>query len=130
MESIIQSPLWPFAVLLISIAAVVIMISVLRFHAFVALILVAILAGLLSPSLPLAEGQHFLVGAVEIPMTEFGNVAGKIAWVIALAAIIGTAMMESGAATRIVNALLSGFGKRNAAIALLLSGFVLSIPVL
>jgi GntP family gluconate:H+ symporter len=129
MESIIHSPSWPFAVLLISIAAVVVMISVLRFHAFVALILVAILAGLLSPSLPLAEGQHFLVGAVEIPMTEFGNVAGKIAWVIALAAIIGTAMMESGAATRIVNALLSGFGERNASIALLVSGFILSIPV-
>jgi GntP family gluconate:H+ symporter len=62
-------------------------------------------------------------------MTEFGITAGKIAWVIALAAVIGTAMMESGGAEQIVNQLLKTLGDKRAAIALIISGFVLSIPV-
>ena len=129
MESLLASPYWPFAVLLIGIAAIVFMITVLRFHPFVALILAAILVGLSSSGLPVAEGQSWVVAAIEVPMVEFGTLAGKIAWVIALAAIIGTAMMESGAAQRIVNALLKALGERFATLALLLSGFILSIPV-
>jgi GntP family gluconate:H+ symporter len=38
-------------------------------------------------------------------------------------------MMESGAAERIVNQLLKILGEKRAALALLISGFVLSIPV-
>ena len=124
-----NAPLWPFAVLLIGIAAVVFMISALRFHPFVALILAAILVGLVAPSLPLLDGEHMLKAAVELPMKEFGIMAGKIAWVIALAAVIGTAMMESGAAERIVNWLMDAMGEKRAALALMLSGFLLSIPV-
>ena len=129
MNALQSSPYWPFAVLFLGIVAVVAMISRFRFHPFVALILSAILVGLVSVNLPGSEGQHPLVTAVELPMIEFGSVAGKIAWVIALAAIIGTAMMESGAAERIVNWLLAVFGVNRAAIALMISGFVLSIPV-
>ena len=70
-----------------------------------------------------------MITAVELPMTEFGTMAGKIAWVIALAAVIGTAMMESGAAEQIVNWLLKSLGEKKAAIALIISGFILSIPV-
>lgn len=129
MSLFIHSTSWPFAVLLLAIAAVVLMISVLRFHPFVALILSAIFVGLISPSLPGMEGVYHWVKAVELPMQEFGTVAGKIAWVIALAAIIGTAMMESGAAERIVNWLINALGETQAALALLMSGFILSIPV-
>ena len=92
-----------------------------------ALILSAILVGLVSAEIP--GDQFHVVKAVEIPMLEFGNVAGKIAWVIALAAIIGTAMMQSGAAQKIVDWLISSLGENQAAFALLISGFVLSIPV-
>ena len=64
-----------------------------------------------------------------LPMREFGSIAGAIAWVIALAAIIGTAMMESGAAVKIVDSLVDTVGEKNGAIGLLLGGFILSIPV-
>ena len=129
MTALTSSPYWPFAVLLIGIVAVVVMISRLRFHPFIALMLSAILVGLISSELPgLGDKQH-LVWAVELPMQEFGIVAGKIAWVIALAAIIGTALMQSGAAQRIVNWLIASLGEKRAAVALLISGFVLSIPV-
>ncbi len=129
MSALITSPYWPFAVLFLGIVAVIVMISYLRFHPFVALILASIFVGLISADLPVTGNQHPLVTAVELPMLEFGSVAGKIAWVIALAAMIGTAMMESGAAERIVNWLLSALGESRAALALLISGFILSIPV-
>ncbi|MBT8219397.1 MAG: GntP family permease [Bacteroidia bacterium] len=129
MQELLASPYWPFAVLAVGIIAVVVMISRLRIHPFIALILTSIIVGLISVDLPVAEGMHPLVAAVELPMQEFGSVAGKITWVIALAAIIGAAMMESGAAERIVTSLLHVFGEEKASIALLLGGFILSIPV-
>lgn len=124
-----NSEYWPFAVLASSVAVVVYLITKLRFHPFVALILSAIFVGLISPALPVVAGQIPLITALELPMQEFGIVAGKIAWVIALAAIIGTAMMKSGAAEQIVNWLLKTLGVGNVALALVISGFVLSIPV-
>ncbi len=129
MGAYIHSAYWPFVVLLLSVVMVVVLITKWRFHPFVALMLSAIFVGLLSPALPAVPGQNPLVTAIELPMTEFGIMAGKIAWVIALAAVIGTAMMESGAAEQIVNRLLKVFGENRAAIALMISGFILSIPV-
>ena len=115
---------WPLAVLLIGIAAVILQIVVFRIHAFIALVLSAILVGLLS-----ASGAGELVGAVELTMLEMGGVAGKIAFVIALASILGVALTESGAAESIVVKFLSVFGQKLAPLALLLAGFVLAIPV-
>lgn len=129
MGAFINSVYWPFVVLLLSVVMVVTLITRWRFHPFVALMLSAIFVGLLSSVLPPVPGQNPLVTVIELPMTEFGIMAGKIAWVIALAAVIGTAMMESGAAEQIVNQLLKTLGEKRAASALIISGFVLSIPV-
>lgn len=128
MDALTNTPFWPFLVLLIGILSVILGITKFRFHPFVAMMVSAVIVGLISPAFEGMEGSH-LVNAVELPMIEFGKIIGKIAWVIALAAIIGTAMMESGAAIKIVNSLTGVFGERNGAIALLLSGFLLSIPV-
>ena len=129
MSSLITSPYWPFAVLIISITTVIFMISKLKIHAFIALMLSAMVAGLLTNHIPVMGDANFLIKAVEVPMIEFGNTAGKIAWVIATASIIGTAMLESGAAERMVNAILSLLGEKRAPLALLISGFILSIPI-
>lgn len=129
MEVFYRSDYWPFMVLLLSVLVVVLMISRWRFHPFIALILAAIFVGFLSIDLPGPASQHWMVTAVELPMVEFGVMAGKIAWVIALAAVIGTAMMESGAASQIVHWLLKNLGEKQAAVALIISGFILSIPV-
>ncbi|WP_114750367.1 GntP family permease [Pleomorphovibrio marinus] len=121
---------WPFLVLLLSVILVVFLITKAKFHPFIALILAAIFVGFLTPELPTTVmGEHAWVTAVELPMVEFGIVAGKIAWVIALAAVIGAAMMESGAAAKIVNVLLQTMGEKRAAFALVIAGFILSIPV-
>ena len=123
--SIMSTPYWPFLVLLTGIVVVVLLIAVLRVHAFIALMLAAIVVGLMSNTAEVST----LLQAVETPMVEFGVLAGKIGFVIALAAIIGTAMMESGAADKIVSSLINVFGESRASIALILSSFILSIPV-
>lgn len=57
-----------------------------------------------------------------------GSVVGSIGIVIALAAIIGKCLMDSGAADRIVRSFLKALGEKRASVALMRSGFVLSIP--
>jgi GntP family gluconate:H+ symporter len=49
--------------------------------------------------------------------------------VIALAAVIGEALMRSGAADRIVRSFLAVLGEKRAGTAMMSSGFVLSVPV-
>jgi GntP family gluconate:H+ symporter len=120
---------WPFLVLAIGILFIVVSIAVFRFHAFVALILAAILVGVLAEALPGAVDKNHIVTAIELSMTEFGVTAGKIAWVIGVAAIIGICLMESGAADRIVRSLVRVMGEKQAGWAMMLAAFFLSIPV-
>lgn len=127
MESAIS--FWPLIVLGIGMALVVVLITLLRLHAFLALMLSAIVVGLLSTNLPGSDGTHPFIQAVELSMVEFGGVAGQIAWVIALAAILGMALTESGAAESIVSRFLKIFPSSFAPHALLLASFILSIPV-
>lgn len=126
---------WPFVVLLISIGVIVVLITVLRVHAFFALTLAALTAGLLAGGfdpkyLPEGlKGKSPWVQAIELTATEMGNTAGKIGIVIALAAVISMCLMESGAADKVVRRFLAAFGQKRAGTAIVSSGYVLSIPI-
>jgi len=111
----------PLLILIIGVILVVGMIVVLRVNAFVSLITSAMVISLLAP------GR--IDDKIARVAREFGTVAGSIGIVIALAAIIGKCLMDSGAADRIVRAFLSLLGEKRAPAALMASGFVLSIPV-
>lgn len=133
--------LWPFAVLAICVATIIVLIAKLRVHAFLALIAAAFLAGMLTreftpaqinklPSALRADAQaNSWIAAVELTAVEFGGVAGAVAISIGLASIIGLALMESGAADKVVRRFLAVFGEKRAALALLFSTYVLSIPI-
>jgi GntP family gluconate:H+ symporter len=132
-----SSSMWPFAVLGICLAAIIIMITKLRIHAFIALLFAAFLAGILAEKLPgeygttadpSKERSHW-VQAIELSTTEFGTTAGKIAAVIAFAAIISYCLMESGAADKVVRRFLRLFGQKRAGDAIASSSYVLSIPI-
>ena len=60
---------------------------------------------------------------------ELGGMAGKIAILIAMAAIIGKCLLDSGAADRIVRTALNIVGEKRAPLAFIGSGFALGIPV-
>ncbi|HOX03552.1 MAG TPA: SLC13 family permease [Candidatus Paceibacterota bacterium] len=124
---------WPLAVLGISVGLIVFLITVLRMHAFLALILAAFTAGLLAwpGTLPPAAGgsaSHW-VRAIELTTAEFGTTAGKIGVVIALASVIGFCLLESGGADKVVRRFLAVFGQRRAGLALLASSYIISIPI-
>jgi GntP family gluconate:H+ symporter len=120
----------PLVVLVLGMAFVVVTIVVLRVHAFLALIFAAILVGILSPA-PLAPGSAIAqpILALQTTAQEFGRVAGNIGIIIVLASIIGKCLMDSGAAEAITRRFLRLLGQERASLALLGSGFVLSIPV-
>ncbi len=117
-----------FVVLAASILFIVVAIVVLKLHPFLALILAAMLVGLLSP-VSLGDGAPQAVLALELTAAGFGQTAAGIGIVIVLAAIIGQCLMDSGAADRIVSALLRWFGERRADVSLMGSGYILSVPV-
>ena len=129
----------PFYILAAGVAFVLFTIIKLRLHPFLGLTLGAILVGLLTPVLPeltLAngfwedkEGQSRFLKSINWSMSGFGTLVGKIGFVIAMAAIIGMCMLESGAADKIVRRLMATLGEKRASWAMLLSGFILSIPV-
>ncbi len=111
----------PLLILAVGVSVVLGMIIWLRVNAFIALITAAMVVSLLAP------------GEVGIRISRvaqaFGRSAGAIGIVIALAAVIGQCMMESGAADRIVRAFLKLLGEKRAPAALMGSGFVLAVPV-
>ncbi len=113
--------LHPLIILVIGMLTVILMITALKMNAFIALITSAVVVSLLAPG-DLAEKISRVAEA-------FGNTAGSIGIVIALAVVIGKCMMDSGAADRIVRAFLSVLGEKRSPTALMASGFVLSIPV-
>jgi gluconate:H+ symporter, GntP family len=111
----------PILILLVGMAVVLTAIIAFRVNAFLALIGAAIVVSLLAPGDPAAKIARVAEG--------FGRTAGSVGVVIALAAIIGNAMTESGAADRIVGGFLRALGEKHDAVALGATAFVLSLPV-
>ncbi len=111
----------PLIILAIGVMIVLGMIIVLRIHAFLALITAAIVVSLLAPG-------EFGVKISRVA-AAFGTTTGKIGIVIALAAVIGRCLIESGAADRVVRVFVRMLGEKRCAISLMTSGFVLSVPV-
>ena len=112
----------PLIVLLIAIAVVFILIIRMKINAFMALITAAMTVGLLSSTVSLGDVMPEVAGA-------FGRVCGGIGIVIALAALIGQCLMESGAADKITRVFVRALGEKNASLSMLSSGYVLSVPV-
>ena len=131
----------PILIILIGTIVVLFCIIVLKLHAVISLLLAALITGLLtSPELIFNYGIHSgfseqeAISLSQITLGKrlaiaFGNTSGKIGILIALASIIGTSLMKSGGAERIVRSLLGLFGKKNTSLALLSGSFVLAIPV-
>ena len=111
----------PLLILLVGMVVVLGLILVLRVNAFLALITAAMVVSLLAGG-PVDER----IARVAV---AFGTMAGQLGIPIAMAAIIGKCLMESGAADRIVRAFLGMLGERRAPEALASGGFVLAIPV-
>ncbi len=92
-----------------------------RLHAVVSLILVSMIAGLfsgMSPEIIAATIQKGMAGTL-----------GFVAVVVALGAMFGKVMEETGALDRIAHTLLHRFGEKNANWALTFTGFICALPL-
>jgi GntP family gluconate:H+ symporter len=123
------------------IAVVLFSIIVLRFHALISLLLAAFVTGILTSQTQLydyAVNSNMTVDAAKSFMNRsigsrlavaFGNTTGNVGIMIAFASVIGTALMKSGAAERIIRSLLTAVGKKNTSVAFITSSFTLGIPI-
>ncbi|MEO1615315.1 MAG: SLC13 family permease [Planctomycetota bacterium] len=132
---------------LVALSLAVVLVSLLwfRLHAFVTLLVAGLLVASLTPTPALeqhatsqldagkmtsSQATAFVDRSAAARLTaEFGNTAGKIGVLIALASIIGALLSESGAAAMIVQRMLALTGPKRAPEALAFSSFLIAIPV-
>ena len=88
---------------------------------FLSLLIVALLAGLAFGMQP--------VDLLKAMKTGVGSTLGDVALIICLGAILGKILELSGAASQIANTLINSFGKKNIQWAILLTGFLVGIPL-
>jgi GntP family gluconate:H+ symporter len=131
----------PLLILLAGIVVVVGGIIFFKLHPFLALLIAALTVALLTPEafthqFFMSKGMtnaealklaHKSIG--ERIATEFGNTCAKIGILIAMAAIIGKSMLDSGSAEKIVRSMLKVTGSKRAPLGFTLSSFFLTIPV-
>ncbi len=135
----------PGLILLLAIAIVLGGILGLRLHACLVLLVAALTVALLTPTATLREYADSQVSKNE--WTEraaekfinkspaqrvadgFGKTCGSIGILIAMAAIIGKCLLDSGAADRIVRSTVRAVGEPKAPVAFVGSSFLLGIPV-
>ena len=123
----------PVLAMLIGIIVMMVLIICTRIHPFPAMILSAILIGILSGNALLVgtgnEGGNLLSVAVNTVTAGFGSTMTSIGIVIGFGTIMGIFMEKSGAAKRMALSILKLVGVKNADVVLGLTGFVVSIPV-
>ena len=113
----------------------------LKLHPVLALLFAAILVSALTTDanlLQFAQSKGMSAAETDSLLSQsvgkriagtFGNTAAKIGILIAMASIIGTCLLRSGSADRIIRSALKLFGENQAPAAFLSSGFTLGIPV-
>lgn len=104
-----------------AVIALIVLIARVKWHPFVALIVVSLTMGVLAGMPPAAAVKSFQDGV--------GTTLGFIAVVVGLGTMLGKMMAESGAATRIATTLIEVFGERRVHWALMIVGFIVGIPV-
>ena len=114
--------MWLILLLLLSVAFIIISTSVLKWHPFLSLILVAFGFGILS-------GKMTMIEVVDAVNNGFGSTIGYIGIVILAGSIIGKFLEKSGGAYRLAAGTLKVVGKRNIPLAMSIVGYIVSIPV-
>lgn len=111
----------PLLIVAIGIALLLFLIMYLRVNTFLALILVALGVGIAIGMAPTAVVQSIQLGV--------GGTLGSLALILGLGAMLGALIAESGAAQTITQRLIDLFGLKNVQWAMMLTGFIVGIPL-
>ena len=107
--------------LVIGLALLIFLILKTKIHAFLALIISAVVIGLIAGLGPSATVSAISAG--------FGGTLGNIGIIIGFGVMMGQIFQISGAAERMARTFLKIFGKGKEEFALALTGFIVSIPI-
>ncbi|RPE05367.1 gluconate transporter [Chitinophaga lutea] len=110
-----------FVIVVCCIALLVLLLTWARLNAFLAFLLVSVVAGVWL-GLPLQQIPASLQKGI-------GDTVGGLIIILCLGAMLGKLVAESGAARQIANALMRTFGPKYVQWALLLAGFIIGIPL-
>ena len=106
---------------LLAIVIVIVGVSIFKWHAFISLLMASLFLAIFA-GMDLDE----IVKAYE---TGVGGTLGHLIGIIALGAILGKMLAESGAGLKIANFFIHVFGEKKLPWAMFFSGFVIGIPV-
>lgn len=109
------------ALAVFGIGLLLVLVVVVRLHAFVALLLTSLVVAVVG-GIPLGE-------IADLIQTQMGSTLGYIAVVIGLGAMFGEMLQRSGGASSIADRLLEVFGDSRAPWALAITGLIVAIPV-
>ena len=111
----------PIAIVVIGILLLFLLIAGFKLNAFISFILVSLFVGV-------AEGMEVLK-VVDSIQTGLGKTLGGLILILGLGAMLGKLVADSGAAQRITSKLVAKFGKKNIQWAVVLTGFIVGIPM-
>lgn len=109
------------ALALAGIVALILLLAVVRMNAFLAFLLVCLGVGLGAGLTPVQAAQSIQKG--------LGDTLGSLAIIIALGAMLGKIVADSGAAQRIATSLMAVSGPSRVHWALMVTGFIVGLPL-
>src|SRR5579871_3018532 len=108
-------------IVLICILLLVVLITWGKINSFIAFLFVSLLAGLLL-GIPMNKIVHSVQQGI-------GEMLGSLVIIICLGAMLGKLVAESGAAQQITSSLRKIFGEKNIQWALMVTGFIVGLPL-
>ena len=125
--------IWLIIAFIVAIVAMILLISKLKVHPFLAIMLISLILALLA-GIPLtdvkdAEGVVVTKGIPTIIGEGFSGTFSSIGIVIILGAFIGTVLEKTGAALKLADMVIKVVGEKHPDLAIELMGWVVSIPV-
>lgn len=107
--------------LVVTVGILLFLVMKVKLHAFISLLIVSLFMGV-ATKMPLGDIVNSMVSGM-------GGTLGFLATVIGLGAMFGAMLEISGGAEKLARTFLKAFGEEKASWAMLLAGFLVSIPV-
>jgi len=111
----------PLLIVIFGIILLFLLIAKFKLNAFISFIIVSLVVGV-------AEGMEFLKVLASIE-DGIGKTLGSLIMILGFGAMLGKLVADSGAAQRITTKLVDKFGKKNIQWAVVLTGFIVGIPM-
>lgn len=111
----------PIAIVIAGIFILFLLIARFKLNAFIAFILVSLFVGV--------GNKMEILQVVDSIQTGLGKTLGGLILILGLGAMLGKLVADSGAAQRITTKLIDKFGKKNIQWAVVLTGFIVGIPM-